>query len=167
MRGNLIEIARLAEEIRQEAKRLLEDSIDPGSHAAEIVVQMVGNLTASLENLRRVPSAPRTTSGRIEADEIAALRLVIDNVATALCPDSPIESARAEFDVDGLGACQIISRLYRELAEARKDTKRLDWFFDPMGCSAQQLEDILTNTCDGIEGRAAIDRFRASPPKER
>lgn len=48
MREKLSEIARLAEEIRKEATRLLEGSIDPGSgsHAAEIVVQMAGNLGA-------------------------------------------------------------------------------------------------------------------------
>ena len=59
----------------------------------------------------------------IQIPEIAALRLVIDNVAAALCPDSPIESARAEFALDGMGAVQIISRLHRELAEARKALK--------------------------------------------
>jgi hypothetical protein len=40
-----------------------------------------------------------------------AHRVIIENLAAALMPDSPIENACAEFDIDAMGACQIIRRL--------------------------------------------------------
>ncbi len=60
-------------------------------------------------------------------------RGVIKNVATALCPNYSLECAQAEFELDGMGACQIIRRLHKtspdwlcaEIARLREENQRL------------------------------------------
>ena len=63
------------------------------------------------------------------AEEVAALeaerdrlrselQTVIGNVAEALFPNSPKDSAEAEFALDAMGACQVIRRLRSELEAA-------------------------------------------------
>lgn len=63
---------------------------------------------------------------------IAALRearsghdLAITNLANALCPNGPLDSAKAEFDFGADGACQIIERIQQERDLARKALREL------------------------------------------
>jgi hypothetical protein len=44
---------------------------------------------------------------------------VIDNLAAALFPDPPADSALAEFDLDAMGAVQVIERLRKDLSESQ------------------------------------------------
>jgi hypothetical protein len=47
---------------------------------------------------------------------VAEYKQIVKNVAAALCPNSPPESREAEFDLDGMGACKIITRIREENA---------------------------------------------------
>lgn len=69
-------------------------------HATGNTSPTYDELTRQLEEARR---------------EVAAM---VRNLATALCPDSPIESAEAEFDLDAMGACQIIKRHRQQAKES-------------------------------------------------
>jgi hypothetical protein len=57
---------------------------------------------------------------RESQNKIEAHVEILKNLANALFPDSPLDSALAEFALDAMGACQVIRRL-------RADKKRLDW----------------------------------------
>lgn len=84
----------------------------------------LGLNSGDLENTVRqavqaaVTHSANTTEAIRQRDEARATiqrhSAVIDNLCEALMPDSPLESARAEFDLDAMGACQIIRR-HREL----------------------------------------------------
>jgi hypothetical protein len=50
--------------------------------------------------------------------EIGWHRIAVKSLALSLFPDSPLNSAIAEFDLDAMGACQVIRRLRADLAEA-------------------------------------------------
>ncbi len=73
---------------------------------------------------REALAAAEGTAGQDGVELIAAEhRAVIANLASALCPDSPAESAQAEFALDAMGACQIIRRIRAERDQLRAAQK--------------------------------------------
>lgn len=70
------------------------------------------NVRRIIEELGKHELEERETAA--ERDRLKAeIHSMIENLATSLFPDSPIESARAEFMFTADGACQVI-RKYRE-----------------------------------------------------
>lgn len=95
--------------------------------------------------------------------QLAARRAIIRSLAEELCPDSPIESALAEFDLDGMGACQIVRR---QRAIARASQLHVDLlqrfinYHDAVarGESVQEVQECVCLVCG--DTRAAIATYK-------
>jgi hypothetical protein len=105
------------DEVAQLQARLREilGPADPGTPAT--VNQILGR--------KLVAAEARVTELEAEREQLLdEHRVVVANLADALCPDSPPESAKAEFTLDAMGACQIIRRLRAEREGLRTQLKR-------------------------------------------
>ena len=93
------------------------------------------------------------------ATEKAAHLQIIEALATALMPDSPKESAMAEFYIDAMGACQIIRRMREDLATEKaarevliEDNARLRKDMDVLNSAREKAEAALAEAVDIIQG---------------
>lgn len=69
---------------------------------------------------------PQLNPGCARCDELReAFRVAIGNLARELFPNSPQDSAMAEFDLDAMGACQVLRR-WRECANAAEHQSKLN-----------------------------------------